>query len=214
LVRETLEGLQPVLHARRIRTAIQVDPKLKLEADADLLRRLLINLLGNAAKYSPIGGEVRITAAAQGEACEGSVEDQGPGIPAEDLPHVFERFFRSRQTGEQESEGTGLGLAIARGIVELHGGAIRAEVPDKGGTRLVFQVPVRQLATPRARRIARAVMARTDLRTLFDHTLEMVAAAMDAEVLSSMLLDPERGDLAIVAARGLDGQQLGARRTT
>jgi len=214
LVRETLEGLQPVLHARRIRTAFQIDAQLKLEADADLMRRLLINLLGNAAKFSPIGGEVRITAAPQGDACEVSVEDQGPGIPAEDLPHVFERFFRSRQAGEQESEGTGLGLAIARGIVELHGGNIRVEIPEKGGTRLVFQLPLRQLATPRARRIARAVMARPDLCTLFDHTVEMVAAAMDAEIVSMMLVDPERGDLSIVASRGLDGQQLGARRTT
>jgi signal transduction histidine kinase len=214
VVRETLESLQPVLQARRIRTAITAEPKLQLEADADLVRRLLINLLGNAAKFSPIGGEVRVSASARGQDCVIAVEDQGPGIPPDDLPHVFERFYRSRQNGEPEAEGTGLGLAIARGIVELHGGRIHVEIPERGGTRFVFQLPQRQLASARARRIAGDVMARGDLRQLFDQTVEMVAVAMDAEIVSLMLVDPEQGDLAIVASRGLDGQHLEGRRTT
>jgi len=214
LMREMLEGLQPVLHARRIRTAIQIEPKLVVECDVDLLRRLLINLLGNAAKFSPIGGEVRIVGHVRGDECWVSVEDQGPGIPAEDLPHVFERFYRARAQGDPESEGNGLGLAIARGIVELHGGRIQVEVPGKGGTRFVFALPLRQLASPRARRIARSVVSRADLPELFDQTVEMVAAAMDAEIVSLMLIDPEAGDLAITASRGLEGQQLEGRRTT
>jgi signal transduction histidine kinase/putative methionine-R-sulfoxide reductase with GAF domain len=214
LVRETLEGLQPVLQARRIRTAVQVDPQLRLEADADLLRRLLINLLGNAAKFSPIGGEVRVTATARGEDVVCSVEDHGPGIPPEDVPHVFERFFRSRQHSEQESDGTGLGLAIARGIVELHGGGIRVEVPEKGGTRFVFQLPQRQLATAGARRIAHEIKARPELAELFDQSVEMLAVAMDAEIVSLMLVDPEQGDLEIAASRGLEGQPLEGRRST
>ncbi|MEO5616725.1 MAG: HD domain-containing phosphohydrolase [Candidatus Eisenbacteria bacterium] len=214
LVREMLEGLQPVLQARRIRTAIQIEPKLLLEADVDLLRRLLINLLGNAAKYSPIGGEVRVTGHARGDEFWVSVEDQGPGIPAEDLPHVFERFYRARQQGDQETEGNGLGLAIARGIVELHGGRIQVEVPGKGGTRFVFCLPQRQLASARARRIARSIVTRGDLPELFEQTVEMVAAAMDAEIVSLMLIDPEAGDLSISASRGLEGQQLEGRRTT
>ncbi len=214
LVREMLEGLQPVLQARRIRTAIQIEPGLPVEADADLLRRLLINLLGNAAKYSPIGGEVRVVGHARGDECWVSVEDQGPGIPADDLPHVFDRFYRSRQQDDQETEGNGLGLAIARGIVELHGGRIQVEVPGKGGTRFVFTLPQRQLATPRARRIARSIVTREDLPELFERTVEMVAAAMDAEIVSLMLIDPDAGDLAITASRGLEAQHLEGRRTT
>jgi len=213
LMRETLEGLQPVLHARRIRTSIQVEPKLLIEVDVDLLRRLLINLLGNAAKYSPIGGEVRVVGHVRGDECWVSVEDQGPGIPAEDLPHVFDRFYRSRQQGD-ETEGNGLGLAIARGIVELHGGRIQVEVPGKGGSRFVFGLPLRQLATARARRIASTIVTRSDLPELFDQTVEMVAASMDAEIVSLMLIDPEAGDLAITASRGLEGQHLEGRRTT
>jgi len=213
LVREMLDGLGPVLQARRIRTAVQIEPGLQIEADSDLLRRLLINLLGNAAKFSPIGGEVRVIGHSRGEECFVSVEDQGPGIPAADLSRVFERFYRARQAGDQETEGNGLGLAIARGIVDLHGGRISVESPGKG-TRFVFFLPMRQLASARARRIARAVVGRSDLPELFDQTVEMVAAAMDAEIVSLMLIDAEAGDLAITASRGLDGQQLEGRRTT
>ena len=212
LVREMLEGLGPVLQARRIRTAVQIETGLQIEADSDLLRRLFINLLGNAAKFSPIGGEVRVVGHTRGEECMVSVEDQGPGIPAADLPRVFERFYRARQAGE-ETEGNGLGLAIARGIVDLHGGRIAVESPGKG-TRFVFHLPLRQLASARARRIARTVVTRTDLPELFEQTVEMVAAAMDAEIVSLMLVDPDAGDLAIHAARGLDSQQLEGRRTT
>jgi K+-sensing histidine kinase KdpD len=140
--------------------------------------------------------------------------DEGPGIPAEDAPHVFERFYRARQTGEQHVEGTGLGLAIARGIVELHGGRIWLETPEHRGSRFRFAIPLRQMATPGARRIARLIAPRRDLRDLFDQTVEMVAAAMDAEIVSLMLVDPDRGDLFIAASRGLEGQHLAERRIT
>jgi HD-GYP domain-containing protein (c-di-GMP phosphodiesterase class II) len=144
----------------------------------------------------------------------GTVEDQGPGIPAEDLPRVFERFFRGRQPGSQQVDGTGLGLAIARGIVELHGGRIWAESQTGAGSRFCFTLPRRQMASPAARRIARQIALRPDLRELFDQTAEMVAAAMDAEIVSLMVVDPDRGDLFIIASRGLEGQNLAERRIT
>ena len=213
LIRETLESLQPVASTRKITFESDLDPDLSPEADPDLLKRLLINLLGNAVKFSPSGGRVRLQARARGEEWMCTVQDDGPGIPPEDLPRIFERFFRARQPGQQEVEGTGLGLAISRGIVELHGGRIWAQNLEPHGTRFCFSLPMRQLATTRARRVARLVWNRTDLRTLFDHTVEMVAAAMGAEIVSLMLVDPDHGDLFIASSRGLDSQSLTGRRT-
>ncbi len=214
LVRETINGLMPLARARKLEFDLELDESLLPEADPDLLRRLLVNLIGNAIKFSPPGARVRVHTRARGEEWLGYVQDQGPGIPAEDLPHVFERFYRARQAGGEEVDGTGLGLAIARGIVELHGGRIWAQSMTPTGTRFCFTLPIQQLATPRARRIARQAWVRTDLRELFDQTVEMVAAAMDAEIVSLMLVDPDHGDLFIASSRGLEGQKLLGRRTS
>lgn len=214
LVQETLESMLPAARARQLGFETEVEAGLVVEADPDLLRRLFINLAGNAIKYSPLASAIKIQAKTRGEEWVGSVEDTGPGIPADDLPHVFERFYRARHANGEDTEGTGLGLAIARGIVELHGGRIWAQALEPSGTRLCFSLPLRQLATPRARRIARAIFHRPDLEELFDHTIEMVAAAMDAEIVSLMLVDPDHGDLIVAASRGLEGQNLVGRRTT
>ncbi|MBI1795500.1 MAG: GAF domain-containing protein [Candidatus Eisenbacteria bacterium] len=212
--REVADALGAVARPRQIEVEIAIDPGLVVEADTDLLRRLIHNLLGNAIKFSPVGGRVRVTAETQGEEWSGAVEDQGSGIPPEDLPRVFERFFRARQPGEQQVEGTGLGLAIARGIVELHGGRIWAESLPGGGSRFRFVMPMRQMASAAARRIARQITLRPDLRELFDRTVEMVGVAMDAGIVSLMMVDPDRGDLFITASRGLEGQNLTDRRIT
>ena len=214
IIREVADSVDSLSGPRQIEIEIEVDPDLVVEADADLLRRLYLNLLGNAVKFSPIGGVVRARVTPDGEDWVGTVEDQGPGIPAEDLPRVFERFFRGRQAGDQAVDGTGLGLAIGRGIVELHGGRMWAESQPAGGSCFCFTVPLRQMASPKARRIARQIAMRPDLRELFDQTAEMVAAAMDAEIVSLMVVDPDRGDLFIAASRGLEGQNLAERRIT
>jgi signal transduction histidine kinase/putative methionine-R-sulfoxide reductase with GAF domain len=213
LVKETLEGLMPSAMERKITLTPQLEEGLVVEADPDLVRRLLINLAGNAIKYSPLAGTVRVVTRSSGDECLCEIEDQGPGIPPEDLPHVFERFYRARRQRDEEVEGTGLGLAISHGIVELHGGRIWAQSLEPHGTRLCVALPRRQLAAPRARRMARRIWGRADLRELCDGTVDMVAASMDAEIVSLMLVDPDHGDLFIAAWRGLDGEKLQGRRT-
>jgi signal transduction histidine kinase len=214
LTQETIESLTPLATGRQIDLQIEVPDDLTPEADRDLVRRLLVNLIGNAIKFSPPSSHVRVAARDRGESWVGLVEDQGPGIPEDELPHVFERFFRTRHAGESDVDGTGLGLAISRGIVELHGGRIWSEKVEPHGSRFCFELPIRQLASPRARRIARQVWSREDVRELFEQTVGMVSAAMSAEIVSLMLVDPDRGDLFIAASRGLEGQNLLGRRTT
>lgn len=214
LIREVVSSLATAAKPRQIGFVVDVEPGLVAEVDPDLLRRLLANLIGNAIQCSPAQGKVRIAASARGDEWTCTVEDDGPGIPREDLPHVFERFFRARSAGDKENELNGLGLAISRGIAELHGGRIWVQAIEPRGTRFAFAFPLRQLASPRSRRISRQVWGRADLRELLNETVSMIAAAMDAEIVSFMLVDPDHGDLFIAASRGLEGQNLLGRRTT
>ena len=213
LARDVVESLQPIAALRQVELRADTEPGLEAQADPDLLRRLFVNLISNAIKFAPVSGHVELRARSQGEDWSAVVEDDGPGIPSEDLPRVFERFFRGHRNVEQQVDGAGLGLAIARGITELHGGRLWAESPPAGGSRFCLTMPLKQMASARARRIARQVVGRRDLCDLFDSTVEMVAATMDAEIVSLMMVDAERGDLFIVASRGLEGGKRDQRRT-
>ena len=106
-----------------------------MHVDPDAIERAIGNLVDNAVKWSPPGGAVMITVA-NGEF---SITDEGPGIPAADLPFVFDRFYRSTQA--RSMPGSGLGLAIVRQVVETHGGQVAAEPLDRG-LRMRFRLPV------------------------------------------------------------------------
>ena len=112
-------------------------------ADAPQLERVLANLLENAAKYSPPGSPIAVSAAPlPGRRLELAVEDRGPGIPEPLLERVFDQFFRAPGPADHPVAGTGLGLSIARSIVLAHGGRIRAENRPDGGARLVISLPL------------------------------------------------------------------------
>jgi len=114
----------------------------EISGDAVLLEQVVTNILDNAAKYAPQGSEVTLSAEASAGAVTLSISDDGAGIPAADRAHVFDMFFRVR-SGDGQPGGTGLGLAIAKGIVDAHGGSIRAEPARSGGTgtRIVLTLP-------------------------------------------------------------------------
>jgi two-component system sensor histidine kinase MprB len=95
------------------------------------LERAVLNLLDNAAKWSPANGTVRVIVEANGEVAQVTVADEGPGIPDKDLPHVFERFYRAEAA--RALPGSGLGLAIVEQIVHLHGGTVTAAHTESGG---------------------------------------------------------------------------------
>ncbi len=114
----------------------------KIQADPDRLGEALTNLLENAFKYTPSGGEVTLTVRGAGEKIRVEVTDSGPGIPPGEESLIFERYYRG---GGVTAQGTGLGLAIAQGIVEHHGGSIWAESMESGGARFIFEVPVEQV---------------------------------------------------------------------
>lgn len=106
--------------------------------DAERLRQVLSNLLGNAVKFTPAGRRISVAAQEEEAAVRISVADTGPGIPAEHLPQVFDRFWQARST---RRAGAGLGLAIARGIVEAHGGDMGVQSEPGAGSTFFFTLP-------------------------------------------------------------------------
>jgi signal transduction histidine kinase len=139
LLMEAVELHRPLAQSRGIRLEWRVTSGLPpVMVDRGRVLQMMGNLLGNAIKFTPDGGCVEVGAESEGMEVRGWVADSGPGIPADHLPHLFDRFWQARRT---DRRGLGLGLAIVRGIVEAHGGRVRA-VSDLGtGSRFEFTLP-------------------------------------------------------------------------
>ncbi|HAN05532.1 MAG TPA: hypothetical protein DCW72_03060 [Elusimicrobia bacterium] len=141
LVAESATGLAGLLAKKNIILSNLVPDGLAVSADRDKLSQVLINLLDNAAKYGREGGWIKISATEEPGAVKVAVENNGPGIPAEHLPHIFERFYRADKARSRELGGTGLGLSIVKHLVELHGGAVGAESSEPAGALFWFTLP-------------------------------------------------------------------------
>jgi signal transduction histidine kinase len=124
-----------------LNTALPEDLPL-VRADIGMIERALANLIENALQYTPSGGRVTIALEQEEEGVRVSVADTGRGIPARDLPRVFDRFYRADKTRAAHKGGTGLGLAIAQKIVQVHGGALAVESQEEIGTTFSFALPL------------------------------------------------------------------------
>ncbi|GAA4407291.1 hypothetical protein GCM10023168_23180 [Fodinibacter luteus] len=134
------------VEGRPVRVRHEVHPHdLVVRADPGRLAQVVANLVDNAVRHSPAGGEVRVAASVDGDTWRLEVRDEGPGIPADRVERIFDRFG----SGDQSGGGTGLGLAIARWVSELHGGTIRAlpTAPGSTGAVLRAELPVRAAST-------------------------------------------------------------------
>jgi two-component system sensor histidine kinase GlrK len=132
LIREVVRPHQLVMQSKGQSLSLELD-KLTLEADAEKLRSILDNLIGNAVKFTPSGGSITIAARANGPDAVIDVIDSGPGVPPEEREVIFDSFFRGRAKASGRIEGTGLGLAIAREFAEAHGGRIDVVTRTSGG---------------------------------------------------------------------------------
>jgi two-component system, OmpR family, sensor histidine kinase BaeS len=135
LVSETVAFFQA--QADGVELSADAEPGLVLEIDPERIRQVLENLLANALRYTPRSGTIRVRCFAEGAHAKVSVSDTGAGIPPDELPHIFDRFYKSR-----DSRGTGLGLAIAKNLVVAHGGEISAQSALDKGTTIHFTLPL------------------------------------------------------------------------
>lgn len=117
-------------------------PEVIIDGDRAQLRRVLENLLSNAIKYTPKGGQIRLTVAVSGGQLLMSVQDTGLGIPAHDLPYIFDHFYRVKADSHHAIAGSGLGLAIVKAIVEQHGGTITVESVYQAGSTFHIALPL------------------------------------------------------------------------
>jgi signal transduction histidine kinase len=155
LVAEVVEELRSAIKEARLHVEVQPSRAGPVIADARKLRQAISNLVSNAVKFSPHGGEVLVIVRREGGKLRISAYDQGPGIAPADLPHVFEPFFhatRAARSGEARVPGSGLGLPVALRIAEAHGGSVRVESPPSDirppssthqftGTKVVLEIP-------------------------------------------------------------------------
>ena len=148
LVKRVVASFEPQATDKRVTLVVDTPPSLpRVQADGQRIAQVLTNLLGNALRYTPENGRVDVRLRAEPRSVLITVTDTGPGISADDLPHIFDRFYRadkSRSRDPRNGGSSGLGLAIARSIVAAHGGRIWAESKTGQGTTLAFTLPIEQ----------------------------------------------------------------------
>jgi signal transduction histidine kinase len=138
---EAVALLRPLAKEQNITIAAEVEP-VTVAGDRTALAQILGNLLENAIRYNKPQGEVRVGVKEKDGAAEVRVTDTGIGIPAADLPHVFDRFYRVDKARTRVSGGTGLGLAIVQTLVEAHGGTVAVESTPDVGTTVRVRLPL------------------------------------------------------------------------
>ncbi|MEU4423806.1 ATP-binding protein [Actinoplanes sp. NPDC024001] len=141
LLRQAVQEHQRNADVRPVTLVAEIGALPVVPGDAARLRQVLDNLLSNAIKYTPAGGTVTVTAEAGDTAIVIAVTDTGIGIPADEYPQLFNRFFRASTATSRKIKGTGLGLAVTKAIVEAHGGTIGAAPGPVGGTRFTVTLP-------------------------------------------------------------------------
>jgi signal transduction histidine kinase len=147
LVHEVAEALRPVAAEKVIALETTLrEPSILVWADRDKINQVLMNLIGNAIKFTPVQGRVTVSVSRNGEeSVQVSVSDTGPGVAPEEKEKVFTKFYQIAEVNGENSKGTGLGLAISKALVELHGGKIWVESELSRGSTFYFTLP---LSTP------------------------------------------------------------------
>ncbi len=142
LVKENAHRLTTLAQQRQQTITLSLADPCDTYADRSKLMQVIYNLMENAVKYTQVGGQIRVTLRRSGHDAVLTVQDNGPGIPRDSLPHIFDRFYRADKARSRETGGTGLGLAIVHQLVLLHGGSIRVESEEGKGSSFIVELPL------------------------------------------------------------------------
>ncbi|MBQ7194075.1 MAG: response regulator, partial [Bacteroidales bacterium] len=144
ILRGVCDTFKEMSHKKNVSLLFETtEDRLNMDFDADAMDKIMVNLIANAIKFTPEGGHVLVSLnRRQEDSVEVSVTDTGVGIPEDDIPRIFERFYQVGESHERETKGTGLGLSIVKELVDLHGGEISVS-SDSNGTTFKFSVPIR-----------------------------------------------------------------------
>ena len=143
VIHAAIESIRPAAEAKEIEITTHVEaPDTIVRADRERIQQVLWNLLANAVKFTPAGGVVDVYLERHESLAAIRIEDSGPGIPPDFLPHIFERFSQADGSNTRKHGGLGLGLAIVRHLIELHGGTVSASNRENGGAVLTVRLPV------------------------------------------------------------------------
>lgn len=177
-----------------------------IDADRELIRQLLLNLVGNAVKFTPEKGKVTITLEEEASAARIVVQDTGNGIPEDQLEKIFERFHQADATDTREYGGSGLGLAICKNIVEWHDGRIWVENVKEAGAKFVIILPMKDIIVRQATASGNIGSVRFERERYLSLLVEMLSEFMQARKASIMVLDQNKQVLRVIAAKGLDAE--------
>lgn len=140
LTEKALGNFEKELNDRNLNVTVEGSCS-AVSADSDRISQVFINLISNAVKYTPDGGEIRIILSDRSDDVIANIRDNGIGIPEEELPYIFERFYRADKSRNRDTGGSGIGLAIVRSIVEAHGGTVEADSRLNQGSNFMITLP-------------------------------------------------------------------------
>jgi hypothetical protein len=205
LIREVVSMMQPSLSEKKTKIVMMIpDDVPNVDADPDLLKQVFINLISNAVKYSPEGSTITISVEEEAVELAISIEDEGIGIPEEELERIFEKYFRVRNGEATKYEGAGLGLAIVKNIVEQHGGTITVQSKPGKGSKFTFTIPKEHCVNDLLGYLSEIISAKEELHEMLELIVKMIADLLSAKIVSLMLLDENRKELFIKVSYGLD----------
>lgn len=202
LIQEARRIVAPQAAARDLHLEVQIPDDLpRLEGDADLIRQVLLNLLGNALKFTPTGGRVVLSAREDSATVRLAVADSGPGIAPQDLRAIFQSFYRTRAAAR--TEGIGLGLSIVKEIVNLHGGHLDVHSRQGRGATFGVHLPKELDHADLATSVTEGGCDPALQRRLATHSLRLVAELAGARGVAVLLPAIGGGGLVVAAALGL-----------
>ncbi len=182
---EVLSVMQPLADKKSHVLSTSAEVGLAVRADATRFKQVLMNLLGNAIKFTPNGGRIELAARVDGGRVRMEVSDNGPGIPPEEQRRIFEAFYRLRESGKK-TEGTGLGLAITQRLVELHGAELSLKSQVGQGSRFYFSLPAAASARePLARKTEPASRSADSPRILVIEDDRVTAQLIQSQLTSA-----------------------------